>query len=118
MRMMVLKILLNQTAHIAGQTITVSKELKLNDALQSNYPGWYLYLWAKDNNQRLPETYEKLLLKIGRQYILLAYVRDVLKDKWPEAEPILARTQMEGLYNKFSRQSEYGHLKEKINDES
>jgi hypothetical protein len=65
--------------------------LDLNEIMESIDPGLELYVRAKFNYQRLPEIYEQLLLKIGDAYDLCHYAINVLKEPWPEAEPVIKK---------------------------
>jgi hypothetical protein len=60
-------------------------EPDLDKILGSIEPGWYLFQWAQENG-RLPEDYEKLLLEIGSLHNLCFYVEYTRVERWPEAE--------------------------------
>jgi hypothetical protein len=69
------------------------KKLKIDKVLSSNDPH-YLYNWVKENKQRLPKEYEELLLSTTSEYnvyLLMQYMSEFKKEKWPEAEPIILK---------------------------
>jgi hypothetical protein len=102
-------------------------EPNLNKILEASNPASNLYYWALENG-RLPEGYEKLFIEFFDTYFIYLYVvcvvegrwkeieeklcqegdawalwkyaTEILKRRWPEAEPILKESTYWGLYCK------------------
>ena len=62
----------------------------LNKILKSDSPSGYLYGYAYKNG-RLEPKWEKLLLSLEDPFWLYMYARDIIKDRWLEAEEYIKK---------------------------
>lgn len=65
------------------------KKLKLDKILKQDNPVEYLCDYAEENG-RLPKEYEDIILKSNDIDYIARYAENVIEERWPEAEPILA----------------------------